>query len=279
MNPDAPRVLDTVDQMLLEAGHEDNADLRSALLSLGTLADMPVPAPGPRLAALLSGSPAHASAAHTTRREALTREAAVRQEAARRDSRFRSDELARRRALRRNRSAVVGLTVMAGMGLGVTSVAASLPTAKDNNASVQQLLEDWTPHWTIQVPTAAADNEAGRESVTAAEPEAADAQNAQGAASDVPAQEAGPAGGPGQSGTAGNGRPQAPHSTATPTAGTHSQMPTGHGSQPAGAGREAAGPGQAEATKPEGPRPFKAESSGTGQKASPGARWLKKFGQ
>lgn len=276
MNPDAARVLDTVDQMLLEAGHEDNADLRSALLSLGTLADMPVPAPGPRLAALLSGSPAHAGAAHTTRREALAREAAVRQEAARKDSRFRSDELARRRILRRNRSAVVGLTVMAGMGLGVTSVAASLPTAKDNNATVQQLLEDWTPHWTIQVPAAAVDNAPAREPVMAAQPEAAEVEDA---ATGVPAEEAGPASGTGQSGTAGNGRPQAPHSTATPTAGIQSRMPAGQGSQPAGADGEAAGPGQAEATKREGPAPFKAESSGTGQKASPGARWLKKFGQ
>ncbi|MFD5278769.1 hypothetical protein ACFWIX_14580 [Pseudarthrobacter sp. NPDC058362] len=277
MNPHAARVLDTVDQILLEAGQEGASDLRSALISMGALAEMPVPAPGPQLAALLSGTSVHTSPVHTTRREALAREAAVRQEAARKGARFRSDELARRRALRRNRSAVVGLTVMAGMGLGVTSVAASLPAATDNHATVQQLLEDWSPHWTIEAPSAAEDYAPMQEPAVSVEPKAAEAPEA---ATAAPEQGANPAAGPGQPGTAGNGKSQALLNAGGPTAaGMPSSTPAGDGGRAAEAGGKPAGPEEAEAAKPAEQESAKAGSSGTGQKASPGARWLKKFGQ
>lgn len=111
----------TVDDMLIDAGETD-ARLRAALLSLGSLRSLPVPEPGAELAAMLLSGPAH--------------------------------ELARRRLLRRHRSSVVGLAVIAGMGLGVTGVAASgsVPDGSTNsstNSSVQQMLADWSPAWTI----------------------------------------------------------------------------------------------------------------------------------
>src|SRR3954468_22968916 len=45
-----------IDEMLQDAGFDQDADLRGTLLSLGALAALPAPAPTGELAALLSGS-------------------------------------------------------------------------------------------------------------------------------------------------------------------------------------------------------------------------------
>lgn len=263
MNPHAARVLDTVDQLLLEIGQEDAADLRVALLSLGDLAAMPVPAPGPRLAELLAGTPVH-----TTRREAMAREAAVSAAVARQGARFRSEELARRRAMRRNRSAVVGLTVVAGMGLGVTSVAASLPETTDNNATVQQLLQDWTPRWTIGAP---------RTPVVDATPAPTTGNPGPGTANTAVEPDDAPVTAPGQ-GPGATGKPQGAENTeAAPGAGKPGQS--------TGADSKASRPGKAQEDQDppeetlEDALAAKPGNSGAGQKASPGARWLKKFSQ
>lgn len=115
-SPPSP-LLDTVDEMLLDAGQEQDAELRAALLSLGSLASLPAPAPNPELAALLGFPP---------------------------------DPPSWRRRLRRHRPAIVGLAVVAGMGLGATGVAASAygPAGKAS-VSVQHLLEEWTPSWSM----------------------------------------------------------------------------------------------------------------------------------
>ncbi|MET4590990.1 hypothetical protein [Arthrobacter sp. 754] len=119
----------TVDDMLIDAGETD-ARLRAALLSLGSLRSLPVPEPGAELAAMLLSGPAH--------------------------------ELGHRRLLRRHRSSVVGLAVIAGMGLGVTGVAASgsVPDGS-TNSSVQQMLADWSPAWTIAAAPLAVPADAG----------------------------------------------------------------------------------------------------------------------
>ena len=126
MTPQASRLTDTVESMLLDAGQEQDTELRAALLSLGSLASLPAPSPNAQLAALLASRP---------------------------------DELTRRRRQRRhrNRSAIVGLAVVAGMGLGVTGVAAtaSAPAGK-TGLSVQHLLEDWAPSWNVSGLPAAA---------------------------------------------------------------------------------------------------------------------------
>lgn len=116
----------TVSQLLLDAGHSDVPELRAALLSIASLGQMQAPAPGPELAAMLAGP---------------------------------KDELTRRRWLRRHRPAVVGLAVLAGMGLGVSGVAATSQVSGDGSGrwSVQQLTTDWTPGWTLPLPPAAAD--------------------------------------------------------------------------------------------------------------------------
>lgn len=265
MNPHATWVMDTVDQILLEAGQEDDGDLRSALLSLGAMAAMPVPAPGPGLAGLLAGPPAH-----ITRREAIAREAAACEAVAREGARFRSDELARRRALRRNRSAVVGLTVIAGMGLGATGVAASLPEVKEGHTSVQQLLQDWAPRWTIAAP-----------GITAAESPAARQPALQGVQRGL----AGSAGeesvvpaGPGRSGSAGNGKsPAAEKAAAAP--GTGSAGTAADGASDKQKSGQLQHGGKTAAGEPAESQQAKAGKSGAGQKTSPGARWLKKFNQ
>jgi hypothetical protein len=106
----------TVDEMLLDAGETD-PNLRAALLSLGALASLPVPEPRPELAALLSAQ---------------------------------TVPLARHRLRRTRRTAAVGLAVIAGMGLGVTGVAATASAPKVHaSPSIQQLMQDWVPAWTI----------------------------------------------------------------------------------------------------------------------------------
>ena len=124
----------TVDQLLLDTGHLDVPDLRAALLSIASLAQMEAPAPGPELAAMLAGP---------------------------------RDELTRQRWLRKHRPAVVGLAVLAGMGLGVSGVAATSQVSGGSLGpwSVQQLTSDWTPGWTLPLPpSAAGDRPAGRAS-------------------------------------------------------------------------------------------------------------------
>jgi hypothetical protein len=123
MSSNASSLIRTVDEMLLEAGWADaagwtdDAGLRETLLAIGSLASLPVSEPGPELAALLAGQ---------------------------------THQLSRHRLLGKHRTAVVGLAVIAGMGLGVTGVAAT-GTAPDAKASssIQQLLRDWVPAWTV----------------------------------------------------------------------------------------------------------------------------------
>ena len=142
MTPQTHHTADAVEEMLLDAGMGQDADLRRALLAVGSLADLPVPEPTGQLAALLAGTggasgnvPQHSDAVET----------------------IPGDELGRRRRLRAHRPTVVGLALVAGMGMGVGTVAASSPgPAHTGSPSVQQLLEDWSPSWTIRAPQAAA---------------------------------------------------------------------------------------------------------------------------
>ena len=115
-----------VDQLLLDAGHADVPELRAALLSIASLARMQAPAPGPELALMLAGP---------------------------------RDELTRRRWLRKHRPAVVGLAVLAGMGLGVSGVAATSQVSGDGTGpwSVQELTTHWSPGWTLPLAPVAAD--------------------------------------------------------------------------------------------------------------------------
>jgi hypothetical protein len=122
-----------VEEMLLDSGHGEDPELRAALLALGSLASLPAPAPSGNLAVLLaeSGDGSTAGDAGGT-------------------SESGPDELARRRGLRAHRPAVVGLALIAGMGLGVGGVAASsaVPGAS-GSLSIQHMLEDWTPAWSL----------------------------------------------------------------------------------------------------------------------------------
>jgi hypothetical protein len=129
MTLNASRLLETVDEMLLDAGQSHAGELRAALLSLGTLASLPAPVPGAELAALLAGP---------------------------------RDQLSRRRRLRRHRPAVVGLAVLAGMGMGVSGVAATASgQGQLSSPSVQHLLQDWVPAWNIAGGVLSASQAAG----------------------------------------------------------------------------------------------------------------------
>ncbi|MFF1385244.1 hypothetical protein ACFVWT_16920 [Arthrobacter sp. NPDC058288] len=113
----------TVDRLLLDAGHTDVPELRAALLSIASLGQMQVPAPGPELAAMLAGP---------------------------------RDELTKKRWLRRHRPTVVGLSVLAGMGLGVSGVAATGQVSATGSGlwSIQELTTDWTPDWRLPLEPA-----------------------------------------------------------------------------------------------------------------------------
>jgi hypothetical protein len=209
MTANASPLLSTVDEMLLDAGETDPG-LRATLLSLGAFAALPVPEPRPELAALLSAQPT---------------------------------QLARHRLRRRHRTAAVGLAVIAGMGLGVTGVAATASApAPHASRSIQHMLQAWAPSWTI-AGTAAASGTAGN---LAGEPAAEPAiQNAStpagpGSADTEPA-------GPGLTGQDfGGQRPATPEAdvpgSAEPGAAGRSNN---HGSANPGAGN--AGPGSAPA--------------------------------
>lgn len=150
-----------VDDMLLDAGCHLDADLRNALLSLGTLASLPAPAPSGELAALLTAGgpsplegPAPAGEPEGEPGEeaaALAAEQAPEQPGGQPDAQP-GDELARRR--RRHRPTALGLVLVAGMGLGVGGVAASSSTS--GTSPVEHLLEDWAPwNGTAGEPSAA----------------------------------------------------------------------------------------------------------------------------
>lgn len=142
MKPQAHHTADAVEEILLDAGLGQDADLRRALLAVGSLADLPVPAPTGQLAALLAGGTCNAAG-----KDAQGSDMAQGSP---------GDELGRRR-LHAHRPTVVGLALLAGMGMGVGTVAASSPgPAHSGSPSVQQLLEDWSPSWTIRTPQTAA---------------------------------------------------------------------------------------------------------------------------
>ncbi len=133
-----------VDDMLSDAGQAGDSDLRSILLSLGSLASLPVPAPSGPLARLMAGSATEA-----------VEPAAAGLDVLKDDRDAAGDELALRRRLRRHRPTVLGLALLAGMGTGIGGVAASSPAPGGSSHSVQQLRENWSPSWTIQGQAAA----------------------------------------------------------------------------------------------------------------------------
>ncbi|GAC1378533.1 MAG: hypothetical protein NVSMB43_20290 [Pseudarthrobacter sp.] len=142
MTDNTSTLLSIVDEMLLDAGETD-PELRTVLLSLGAFASLPVPEPRAELAVLLS--------AQVT-------------------------SLGHHRLRRRHRTAAVGLTVIAGMGLGVTGVAASAsaPTVHASS-SIQNMLQDWAPAWTIAGNLTASGAAGDLRGVPTLEPDAGDA--------------------------------------------------------------------------------------------------------
>lgn len=118
-----------VDDMLEEAGQDGSDGLRDLLMSLGGLQSLPAPAPSGELAALMAdgeGTPGQADVESLAGR--------------------------RRRHLRRNTA--LGLALIAGMGVGAGSVAASPQSGGGAGTSVQHLLEGWVP-WSIPARPAA----------------------------------------------------------------------------------------------------------------------------
>ncbi|MCF3140693.1 MULTISPECIES: hypothetical protein [unclassified Paenarthrobacter] len=107
-----------VDGLMLDAELADAPDVRQALLSLGSFANVPAPAPGTELAAMLAGP---------------------------------HDELSKRRWRHKHRTAVVSVAVVAAMGLGVSGVAAA-SSGFTRSPSFDGLLGNFAPRWSASTP-------------------------------------------------------------------------------------------------------------------------------
>jgi len=291
-----------VEEMLLDAGHGEDAELRAALLALGSLASLPAPAPSGNLAVLLAESGDGPTGGWGD--VVGTSESGP-------------DELARRRGLRAHRPAVVALALIAGMGLGVGGVAASsaVPGAS-GSLSIQHMLEDWTPAWSLPArdvlgamvlsdpvdgPSADAAAQGEREPGVAEEDTAAGGARAtppaaedasvppgtpEGAAPDTSGQGKQGNGeaerGGWQNTATGSGKSDAEAAGEEENAVPAGVLPEQAGGQGgAGAPGEAnhaagAGPGVPADSVPEVPR-HGADAAGAAANAMPGAKWLQKF--
>lgn len=262
MTPNPSSVVKTVDEMLRDAGQVDADELRAALLELGRLASVPPPAPNAELSALLAG---------------------------------RTDQLARRRRLGRHRPGVVGLAVIAGMGLGVTGVAAGGPDGTQQaSMSVQHLLQDWAPSWTIaaEVPAAGVGlvlapvpsegpvtigqplPAPANQAATPVAPAQGQAKAGEGAAPPATDGDAAAAKGEVAPATAKGGEPGRSKETATPDSEMAANQVDRPQKKPDGAPAKDAD--AQEALTSGIPVPGSAATSGSG-KSTPGSVWMKKF--
>ncbi|MFJ6537751.1 hypothetical protein ACIQH5_16135 [Paenarthrobacter sp. NPDC091711] len=109
----------TVDELLLDADAADSSELRLALLSMGSLANLAAPTPGAELSAMLAGP---------------------------------HDEVSKRRWRHKHRTAVIGVAVVAAMGLGVSGVAASSSGFTRNPSFIDELLGNVRPQPAAAAP-------------------------------------------------------------------------------------------------------------------------------
>lgn len=109
-----------VEDLLLEADLRGDSDLRETLLALGSYSKLQAPEPNAELAAMLAGP---------------------------------HDELAKRRWKRKHRAAVVGVAVVAAMGLGVSGVAAASSGNGWTSALISDFFVSLAPH-KPEAPTA-----------------------------------------------------------------------------------------------------------------------------
>ena len=107
-----------VDELLLDADLAEASDVRQALLAMGRFADAAAPAPSAELAAMLAGP---------------------------------HDEMAKRRWRHKHRTAVVGVAVVAAMGLGVSGVAAA-SSGFTRSPSFEVLVEGLVPQRAAAAP-------------------------------------------------------------------------------------------------------------------------------
>lgn len=291
MTPQTHHTADAVEGMLLDAGLGQDADLRRALLAVGALADLPVPEPTGKLAALLAAGTCGAPGKVPQHSDAT--ESAP------------GDEIGQRRQLRAHRPTVVGLALVAGMGMGVGTVAASSTgPAHTASTSVQQLLEDWSPSWTIRTPQAAApgplqvgsDDAAGRQdrsglagssSTPGGEPPVAPQTAEESWEASAPQQPPGrgwedPEDVPASDGRDREGEPENRGATAEQDMETEAERagaPDPGTSNAADAEKSGQGPGNAPAVPGNDGQGAAGQGAGsaTGGKPVPGAKWLEKF--
>ncbi|WP_024819408.1 hypothetical protein [Arthrobacter sp. 31Y] len=108
-----------VDELLLDADAADSSDVRLALLSMGSFANLAAPTPGAELSAMLAGP---------------------------------HDEVSKRRWRHKHRTAVIGVAVVAAMGLGVSGVAASSSGFTRNPSFIDELLGNVRPQPAAAAP-------------------------------------------------------------------------------------------------------------------------------
>jgi type IV secretory pathway VirB10-like protein len=123
-----------VSELLLDAGMSGDVPLKAALVSIGSLSDLPAPAPRGELAALL-GLPVAAASADPDAGADL------------------EDELAKRRRKGKRRSAIIAGAVVTAMGLGIGGVAASGGLQRERPEFLDHLVAAWAPGWNPAPPS------------------------------------------------------------------------------------------------------------------------------
>lgn len=128
-----------VSELLLDAGQSGNVPLKAALVSIGSLSEMPAPVPGGELAALLglpaAGVPAESGGADPEAEAGS------------------DDELAKRRRMGKRRSAIIAGAVVTAMGLGIGGVAASGGLQRERPDFLEHLVAGWAPGWNPAPPS------------------------------------------------------------------------------------------------------------------------------
>ncbi|MBT2584911.1 hypothetical protein [Arthrobacter sp. ISL-95] len=108
-----------VDELLLDADAADSPDVRRALLSMGSFANLAAPTPGAELSAMMAGP---------------------------------HDEVSKRRWRHKHRTAVISVVVVAAMGLGVSGVAAASSGFTRNPSFLDELLRNVRPQPAAAAP-------------------------------------------------------------------------------------------------------------------------------
>lgn len=159
---------EAIEDMMVDAGLWHAPDVKATLGVLAALAALKAPQPASELAAMLSGGTTAAATAGRagSPESAASSDGAISVEGpatvlaavpaiAALEKQLlpkRVDELAQRRRLRRARTVIVGVAVVAAMGMGVSGVAAATGGLPHGSHFISKLISQLAPVWAPELP-------------------------------------------------------------------------------------------------------------------------------